>query len=384
MISNTFPTLLGYLFFLVLMILSYHLPWKKTNWFAVTSFTLLLGFRGNGIDYFGYSAQFAELIKLNYGLFDERFYNAIIGYSKQNFEFLYLVIIKICKVFKWTNIPFFIFIAFCQIFFLDLFVQKFKSCKMKCFLIFYFFTTLMFVETFNVMRQLIAILIYINVVPYIIERDYKRYFIFTGLLSLVHSSSLILLPLYFFIHYDFLKNKKIQIGIYLVSVLFSTFFISKILYLFDSVFSLISSVDVRMISYFNTDSEVVKSDNIEAKSVFVIAFRLLAFFFLWCNYEPIKVKWKEYGVIVYNLTFIGFVLQEFIFGISLQRLNYYFYYNSFIVLAMASCWVFSKENRNRVMKVYGIVIILLYIFWFFNSVSQGAAGCAPYILSKYL
>mgnify|MGYP004688272511 CR=1 FL=1 len=384
MISNTFPTLLGYLFFLVLMILSYHLPWKKTNWFAVTSFTLLLGFRGNGIDYFGYSAQFAELIKLNYGLFDERFYNAIIGYSKQNFEFLYLVIIKICKVFKWTNIPFFIFIAFCQIFFLDLFVQKFKSCKMKSFLIFYFFTTLMFVETFNVMRQLIAILIYINVVPYIIERDYKRYFIFTGLLSLVHSSSLILLPLYFFIHYDFLKNKKIQIGIYLVSVLFPTFFISKILYLFDSVFSLISSVDVRMISYFNTDSEVVKSDNLEAKSVFVIAFRLLAFFFLWCNYEPIKVKWKEYGVIVYNLTFIGFVLQEFIFGISLQRLNYYFYYNSFIVLAMASCWVFSKENRNRVMKVYGIVIILLYIFWFFNSVSQGAAGCAPYILSKYL
>lgn len=106
MISNTFPTLLGYLFFLVLMILSYHLPWKKTNWFAVTSFTLLLGFRGNGIDYLGYSAQFAELIKLNYGLFDERFYNAIIGYSKQNFEFLYLVIIKICKVFKWTNIPF--------------------------------------------------------------------------------------------------------------------------------------------------------------------------------------------------------------------------------------------------------------------------------------
>lgn len=120
------------------------------------------------------------------------------------------------------------------------------------------------------------------------------------------------------------ENKKIQIGIYLVSVLFSTFFISKILYLFDSVFSLISSVDVRMISYFNTDSEVVKSDNLEAKSVFVIAFRLLAFFFLWCNYEPIKVKWKEYGVIVYNLTFIGFVLQEFIFGISLQRLNYYF------------------------------------------------------------
>ena len=61
-----------------------------------------------------------------------------------------------------------------------------------------------------------------------------------------------------------------------------------------------------------------------------------------------------------------------------------FYYNSFIVLAMASCWVFSKENRNKVMKVYGIVIILLYISWFFNSVSQGAAGCAPYILSKYL
>lgn len=139
-----------------------------------------------------------------------------------------------------------------------------------------------------------------------------------------------------------------------------------------------------MVGYLNTDAEVVKSDDFGAKSVFVIAFRMFAFFFLWCNFEPIKVKWKEYGVIAYNMTFIGFVLQEFIFGISLQRLNYYFYYNSFIVLAMSSCWVFSKENSNKVMKVYGIVIVLLYISWFFNSVSQGAAGCAPYIFSKYL
>ena len=82
---NTLPTLLFYLFYMLSVIISYRLKWKKINWFAVVSFTLLLGLRGNGIDYHGYSDQFDYLYSLNYGLFDENFFNAEYLYIKQNF-----------------------------------------------------------------------------------------------------------------------------------------------------------------------------------------------------------------------------------------------------------------------------------------------------------
>lgn len=375
---------MGYLLYMAIMIISYKLPWKNRNWFAIVSFTLLLGLRGNGIDYVGYSAQFQELVRLNYNLFDERFYNAIVGYSKQNFEFLYLIMIKICKALHWSNVPFFMFIAFCQIFFLDLFVQRFKSFRLRGLLIFYFFTTLMFVETFNVMRQMIALLIFLNIIPYIVKRDYKRYFLCTGFLYFVHSSSLILLPLYFFIHLDFLKNKKVQLGIFLASMLFSSFFIGQLLHLFDVLFMNFGGLDLRMVGYFNTDADVVQSKDFLQKTTLVVLFRLLSFIFLLLNCDSIKQKWKSYGVIAYNMTYIGFIFQEFIFGISLQRLNYYFYYNSFIVLAMASFYVFSAENKKAFLRWYGLFIFVLYTSWFINSVYQGAADCAPYVISKYL
>lgn len=382
--DDIFVTLTGYVLYMFTVILSYKFSWKTCNWYAIISFTLLLGLRGNGIDYHGHSYQFDYLYSLDYSLFDERFYNADYNYHKQNFEFGYLIILKICKILKLSNIAFFMTIAFVQMFFLDMFIRKFRSCKIKQLLVFFFFTTLMFVESFNVMRQLIAILMYINIIPFLEHRDLKRYFIYTGLLYMVHASTVILLPLYFFIHKDFVNKKSTQIIIYLCAIVMSNFVIDYILNLFDIIFNLFDEKGTKLIGYLNTEKEVVKSSSIVSVKITTYIFRFVGIAFLIANSIDFKKKYGIYGIILYNLTFIGFVIQEFIFGIGIQRLNYYFYYISFIVLSLM-CYMNIIEKQHGIKGiVYSYTLMVVYFMWFVNSISQGAAECAPYVFSKLL
>lgn len=381
---NTLPTLIFYLLYMITVIYSYKLYWRKYNWFAIISFTLLLGLRGNGLDYHGYLGQFNYLYQLDYGLFDENFYNAEYLYSKQNFEFGYLIILKLCKFFNLNSIFFFCSIAFAQIFFLDRFIKRFEDCRVKQLLVFYFFTTLMFVETFNVMRQLVAILIFINIVQFIEKRDWKRYFLYCGLLYFVHSSSFILIPLYFFINKDYLKSELLQFSVFCCAVIFSNFFINKILQSFDSLFLVISGIDMRVVGYLNTDSEVTLSSDFSSTKYFSEFFRFVTVSYLIVNSKNYKNQYGTLGVIFYNITFIGFIIQEFIFGISIQRLNYYFYYCSFVVLSLISYLNIVEKKNGNIGVVFSYSIIMLYLLWFVNSVYQGAAECAPYQFSKYL
>ena len=381
---NTLPTLLFYLFYMLSVIISYRIKWKKINWFAVVSFTLLLGLRGNGIDYHGYSDQFDYLYSLNYGLFDENFFNAEYLYSKQNFEFGYLIVLKLCKLFSLNNIFFFSSIAFAQMFFLDKFIRRFDDNRIKQFLVFFFFTTLMFVESFNVMRQLLAILIFINLIEYIEKRDLKRYLIYCGLLYFIHSSSFILIPLYFIINKDYLEKPLLQLLVYLCAVIFANIFINKILQSFDYLYAILAGIDMRAVGYLNTESEVTMSTDFQTTKYTTEIFRLFTVCFFIYNSKLYKLQYGVWGTVLYNLTFIGFIIQEFIFGISLQRLNYYFYYCSFAVLSLM-CFMNIVEHKNGKFGIaFSYSVMLLYLLWFINSVFQGAAECAPYEFSKLL
>ena len=381
---NTLPTLLFYLFYMLSVIISYGLKWKKINWFAVVSFTLLLGLRGNGIDYHAYSGQFDYLYSLNYGLFDENFFNAEYFYSKQNFEFGYLIVLKLCKLFSLNNIFFFSSIAFAQMFFLDKFIRRFDDNRIKQFLVFFFFTTLMFVESFNVMRQLLAILIFINLIEYIEKRDLKRYLIYCGLLYFIHSSSFILIPLYFIINKDYLEKPLLQLLVYLCAVIFANIFINKILQSFDYLYAILASIDMRVVGYLNTESEVTRSTDFQTTKYTTEIFRLFTVCFFIYNSKLYKLQYGVWGTVLYNLTFIGFIIQEFIFGISLQRLNYYFYYCSFAVLSLM-CFMNIVEHKNGKFGIaFSYSVMLLHLLWFINSVFLGAAECAPYEFSKLL
>ena len=98
------------------------------------------------------------------------------------------------------------------------------------------------------------------------------------------------------------------------------------------------------------------------------------------NGEQFKRKYDKLGIVLFNMTYIGFIVQNFVFNVGIQRFNYYFFYMSFIVLALIS---YENLVRNKVpfsMKLYTLAVLMLSLAWFTNSILAGAAGCAPYQL----
>ena len=110
-------------------------------------------------------------------------------------------------------------------------------------------------------------------------------------------------------------------------------------------------------------------------------FRFSVLLFLLSNYKNFVDKYKTIGVIFYNLVFCGYLIQELSFNLSIYRINYYFYYNSFIVLALMVYDRF-KFSRNHLQVVFASYIMLLHCFWFANCVLKGASDCAPYKLCR--
>lgn len=375
-------TVLGYLAYMASVVISYSVKWRKFNWYAIISFILLLGFRGCGIDYFYYRLWFEYLVTLPYGLFDPHFFNSTLGYAPQGFEFPYLILIKICKNFGWPNIVFFATIAAGQVILLDLFLQKLNTCKKRMAVVFFFFTTLLFVECFNVMRQMIALLAFMNIIQYIEQRNWKKYFICCSLICLIHSSALLLFPMYFFIHKDLFKDRRAQFIGYLFASGLSALVISKIVLLFRYLFRLLSFIDIRIIHYLDMSRTDIMFKPPEFKiSTFV--FKLVCISFIIYYSTKFKKNYGKKGVILYNLTFLGFLIQEFYFSISIQRLNYYFYYAIFALMGLMFNMVY-RDIGHKKDKIFCLFVAFVYTAWFCNSVLKGAAGCAPYQLSSII
>lgn len=376
--QDTTPTLLFYTFYLITFILSYQIKWKTWNWYVIISFTLIVGLRGVGIDYHGYKELYKLLVNLPYGLFDPRYYNAEVDqWSTIQFEPFYVLVIKILKIFHAENYAFFCVIAFGQIFFYENFVRRFRP-KEKMMMGFVFFGGLLFIETFNGMRQFMAFFAYLNIVHYIAERKWKQYFGYGILLYCLHSSAVFLLPLYFFINYDVLKDKRVQMLIYL-GVMFSTTYLKdQLAGLLDSLYLLTGNVDGLKTSYLNSETQALE----ESGKLFSMThvYRLLTLLFIVWNGSKFKEAYGKLGVIYYNMTYIGYLLSEVSFNMGIYRINYYFFYNVFIVMGLTLYQTFYIQ-RNALMKLCGVGIVALYYAWLTNAVLKSANECSPYKLN---
>ena len=374
--GNTTITLVGYLLYMLTIMYSYRFGWKRFNWYAIISFTLLLGLRGNGIDYGVYNYAFQLLCSNNADFLSDAYLNTL-KYAPVHFEIGHLACIKLISCFSDNSIFFFGALAFVQIFFFDMFVRNFESKRLRSLLVFFFFTTLIFCVAFNGMRQIAAFLMFINTYKFIEQRRMKKYFACVLAISMVHSSILILLPFYFFIYKDFLPRKKMQCAIYLVVMFFANFFKDRL----RSVHYILNyASDEGYAGYFQREIFDLKED----VSLLVIVTRLLTFFFILMYSDKLKKKYGALGVIIYNFTFIGLLLQELSFNLAILRLNYYFYYVIFAVLALISYENLYEKKSSMATKMSTYGMVVLNIAWFANCVLKGASGCAPYILSRYL
>lgn len=379
--EDNFYTFIFYLFYMATFIISYHIRWKKWNWYVIISFTLLVGLRGVGIDYHGYKGQYNVLVNIPYGLFDPRYYHAYIDqYSTTQFEPFYLLVIKILKFFSAENYWFFMIIAFGQIFFFENFVRHFKTGE-KMMMSFVFFGCLLFIETFNGMRQFLAFFAYLNIVHYIAERKWKQYFGYGVLLCCLHSSALFLLPLYFVINLDLFKSKVLQFTIYIMIVGSTTYFISQLTDLLNNLYLFTGDIDSLKTEYLDADKLALDKNS----NLMTHIYRFVTFAFIVMNSGKFKDVYGKNGVIFYNMTFIGYLLAELSFNMGVYRINYYFFYNVFIVMGLMLYQTFNGYNKGKMTwSIAAFGIMILYLAWFGNAVFKEANECSPYELSPEL
>jgi hypothetical protein len=182
------------LFFVSVFELSYLLNRKVNTMnlplFIILSFILLLdfslfcGLRYNvGIDYMNYYHSITKNTYKNIQL------------TGSQFEAGYIFICDFISVLRLPPHSLFIIFAFLTNLFLFLGIRNYSSNVTLSF--FVYFSNGIFFNTFNVMRQFLAVMIGFYAVKFIIEKNIYRFVFLVFVASLFHKSALLLLPFYF-------------------------------------------------------------------------------------------------------------------------------------------------------------------------------------------
>lgn len=379
-----FATLFFYLFIMLIAVLSYQINWKRYNWIAIIVLTLVLGLRGCGIDTVPYIENFYLHLKTNAGLFNSNYYSPYYNplyESDPRQEWFYLILIKIIKLFSKSSVWYFLIIDFLSFVFLDRFIQRFRK-KEKMFIAFFFFTTLFFVQMFNAMRQCLAFMAFLNIVEFICRRNWKKYYLGNIILFAFHKSTLMLSPFYFFIHKDFLKSRSWQFVIYFTVAILSVVFIGQLKAMMDVLYLVLGGDDLLVkTSYLRSEEQELEMKS----SILTIFFYSATIIYVIWHSVDFKKAYGRIGIIIYNFTFMGMLINNVAFNRGVERMNDYFDSFLFITLGlMAYQSLFGYFKKIPIMRLYTYGLFVLYLAWFANSVLQGAAGCAPYVLNPEL
>lgn len=162
--------------------------------------TIFLSLRyGYGNDYFNYLELYAGYTKSNVGLFDFAHY----GIMKSK-EWGWIFINKLFKPFGFFS--FIIFITIVENFIIYRFVKKNVPPKYYWLAVFvYAFNPYLMVIGASMMRQWLAICIFLLAFDYICKRKPIPYFLLITLAIQFHASAFIMYPLYFLTYYDRIK-----------------------------------------------------------------------------------------------------------------------------------------------------------------------------------
>ena len=380
MFGDTILTFIFYIFYIFMVMVSYNTNHRQINWFFVISLSLILGLRGCGIDTLGYREIFRFYYNIDAGLFNPLYYNPYFNplYDIDfHIEWFYLVLIKIIKLFSSSSVWLFLIADFISACALDNFIRRF-SRREKVFVIFFFFTTLLFVHMFNIMRQVLSFLLFLNIIDFLKDRKWKPYFACVIFLYFFfHHSAILLIVLYFFAHKDVLKSKLFQVGLYTIVVIFSVVFINQLMIIMDGLFMLVGG-DFSKAQYLNSETQVLDMRS----SALTIIFYFFVMLYMIIHSDSFKKAYGTMGVIMYNIAYMGMLVVNVAYNRGVERVNVYFFSIVFIVLGLMTYQsLYGYFKKTPLMTLYTFGLFILYLAWFANAVLQGAAGCAPYFLN---
>lgn len=322
--------------------------WKLEIIFPILLFAIIMGMRYDvGVDYLTY---------LNNYLYK--------NYSGKG-EVLFNLFSDVGWLFNFHFVYFFTAIAFTQILF---FFLAFKDERyLYPLLIFFLFTTGNFLFWMNVLRQALALCIWLYALKFIETKKPYIYFAICLAIFMVHRSSVIL-----FIFYPILRNGKdyfasikLQLVLFLSAFVFEQLFFS-LLMKFENIISFYTSLlgDGLYNSY--SINNLVQEFSESKGSGFAVYFKILLNLII--IFYSVRLK-KFYNsnrfIIIYFFFFLG-VITTYIFpegAISLSRPFRYFYIFQPIMYAYFLYYLYKKrKSETNFLLFSGLLLIFMGIF----------------------
>lgn len=222
--------------------------------------------------------------------------------------------------------------------------------------IYMYFTAGYFLVTMNGIRQALAAAILFAATYLIIKGKFILYLIIVAIASTVHSSAIIMIPVYFIVRQEaWSKEMKIIIGLAAISFLF----FNKLM---PQVFSIMSNS-----SYVEYAEDIASGGN--GSSFMRMIVNAVPIFLAYIKRHKLKESWPESNIFVnmslINLIFITFALYDWIFA----RFTLYFELYNFVLLPYIIKECFNNR-KERDLIYYGF-IICYFIFFYYEQVIGG-------------
>lgn len=340
--------MLGYLSFycyvIILNIISYTLDKKIFYYFSVASICIFGALRWEvGYDFGVYREIYNHLYIMQvepgfhlFMLFLSKLNISEVGFFSLSYVIPFLLIIKgIKKYSKYTKLS----------------------------LILYILTPGIFLNSFSIIRQNMALSIMFFSVDYLIKKKYWKYFMLSGIAISIHLTAFI--PMVFFIFIKKLDKYCIKFNVYFVLIL-----ISLILFKLNFSSIILNFLSGRYRAYI---------DWIEPVSLLKLLISNFIIIYMLINKEKIVKINSNYNFFI-NLIFVSILILN-IFGkyTPITRLTYYFRIFE-IILFPTLIYVTSKNN----LKVLILLILTSYYFLMtINSLSNDINSEAKYKMIPY-
>ncbi|MEI6752665.1 MAG: EpsG family protein [Paludibacter sp.] len=351
----SFPYIIHIFFILSLASIQLGLPLEEKtrkffNFIGVISYVLFYGFRG--------------FIATDWIIYYEFFKNIhisdILTFKDTGFESGFILYTQIIKTFSESYIVFQLINTLTNIFLLHLFFKKYLPIK------YYLFGLAVFLVFFgsgleiNLLRNFKAILIFLLALPFIENRKPVKYFSIIFIAILFHWSSIVYLPLYFFLH------KKISIKIFLfIFISGSVIYILQIEYITPLIkmFSTLlpSEMSQKVLAYLNT--------NMYAKSYgLTVGFFERTFTTLLILFYYKKISSNKTNILFINsfLIFIALFLFCSETSIILKRVTINFAFSYWILIPIIIQQV--EKNFKPIIALFFALFFMLKMHLMMNNI----------------
>lgn len=219
-----------------------------------------------------------------------------------------------------------------------------ENIKISSFLFIIWF----FLGTMNTMRQFLALSIFLQAIPFILKKNFFKFFILVVFASLFHISALIFILFSIFTLKKVIINKK-------VILLASAFFLTVILF-FKYILN-ISFYFFKRYERFLYSEKYSSSRPLPLLTLsFFIILALGIFYFIiqeekFILKKNIILESKYFFLLIYIISIFIFVFSTKFF--ILERLNIYFRYSICFVMPQFIRYLYSKNNLLKVILLIG-------------------------------